>query len=971
MSGRPPKELVDALAERYRIEGRLGEGATSTVWLATDLKHDRKVALKVLSPELAAAVGKDRFLAEIRTTANLRHPHLLPLFDSGEAGGLLYYVMPHVEGESLRQRIDRAGPVPLAEALAILADVGAALAHAHARDVVHRDVKPANVLLGAGGALVADFGVAFALAGAGAGRLTATGLSIGTPAYMSPEQISGGEVDARTDVFALGCVLYEMLTGRRAFIGDSIQALAANILTGPTPSLQGTGADVPRAIDAALARALAKGPKERYPTIDAFLAAVQSRAPTRKRGPWLVPFAAAVVLAAGVGGTLAWRAVRRAEALSSIPEVRRLVDEGQYVEAYRVLRQAARWLPNDSTVASLLDEATMTLAVSTEPEGALVVARRFDPDGATSSAEVLGTTPLDRVILARGDYRLDLTLEGYADEARMASTELGREHAPAAVGRVLGLHVALQQRDRVPEGMIAVPGGTYELVSPGAPAGLVTELDPFFLDRYEVTNGDYTGFVDAGGYTRASLWDDAPDPVRRVLTDRTGLPGPRDWVSQRPAVEGSEGLPVSGVSWFEARAYCDWAGKRLPTLFEWEKAARNGIIAYGGVFMPWGWAGSTDRGGDRANFNSAGPVPVDAHPFGISPFGAYGMAGNVREWVQNASGTGRITAGGSWQGPSYLYSTYGVMAPGSASPATGFRCARGDASGDQGAGPLELEPPTPSYTPVDRGTYQTLRQYYRYDPVPPRPRFAGSAATSAWTRERIWIDGPAGDSILVYFYAPATAVPPYQTIVYGPTSAPLYGEPVVDEVEWILGPAIRSGRAVLAPVLKGMHERPRPISLGEVDPGSVQWRDIVVEAATETRLAMDYAETRGDVDRNALAYVGSSAGAGARLPVSVVDERFRAVAYIGGGIDERQRPVLPEADIVNFAPYVGAPILMIHGRNDEDNTWLGRGLPLWSLFPEPKDSLIVAGAGHIPPVESRAPALNDFLDRILGPVTRR
>ena len=215
----PITRLNAALEGRYAIERELGEGGMATVYLADDLKHKRKVALKVLKPELAAVVGAERFLAEITTTANLTHPHILPLHDSGEADGFLFYVMPHIEGESLRERIDREKQLAVDDALAITQKVAGALDYAHGNGVVHRDIKPGNILLSERGEpLIADFGIALAVAQAGAGRITETGLSLGTPHYMSPEQATGDrDVDPRSDVYALGCVLYEMLAGQPPF----------------------------------------------------------------------------------------------------------------------------------------------------------------------------------------------------------------------------------------------------------------------------------------------------------------------------------------------------------------------------------------------------------------------------------------------------------------------------------------------------------------------------------------------------------------------------------------------------------------------------------------------------------------------------------------------------------------------------------------------------------------------------------
>jgi serine/threonine-protein kinase len=227
----PASRLNAALEGRYRIERELGEGGMATVYLADDLKHERKVALKVLKPELAAVIGAERFLAEIKTTANLQHPHILPLHDSGEADGLLFYVMPYVEGESLRERLDRDRQLGVDEAVGIATKVAAALQAAHERGVIHRDIKPANILLSKGEPLISDFGIALAVSAGGAGRLTETGLSLGTPHYMSPEQATGDQsVGAATDLYALGCVLYEMLVGEPPYTGSTPQAILGKII---------------------------------------------------------------------------------------------------------------------------------------------------------------------------------------------------------------------------------------------------------------------------------------------------------------------------------------------------------------------------------------------------------------------------------------------------------------------------------------------------------------------------------------------------------------------------------------------------------------------------------------------------------------------------------------------------------------------------------------------------------------------
>jgi serine/threonine-protein kinase len=257
--------LNAALEGRYEIERELGEGGMATVYLAKDLKHNRNVALKVLKPELAAVVGAERFLAEIETTANLQHPHILPLFDSGEADSFLFYVMPYVEGETLRERIDRENQLPVDEALGIATSVASALQHAHDRGVIHRDIKPGNILLQDGQPVVADFGIALAVGAAGGTRLTETGLSVGTPYYMSPEQATGDQgVGPASDTYALACVLYELLVGEPPFPGKTAQAVLGKIIQGAPVSATAIRKSIPPNVDAAIRKALEKLPADRF-----------------------------------------------------------------------------------------------------------------------------------------------------------------------------------------------------------------------------------------------------------------------------------------------------------------------------------------------------------------------------------------------------------------------------------------------------------------------------------------------------------------------------------------------------------------------------------------------------------------------------------------------------------------------------------------------------------------------------------
>ena len=380
--------LQAALADRYALERELGRGGMATVYLAQDRKHHRQVAIKVLKTELAAALGPERFLREIAIAARLNHLHILPLHDSGEAEGFLYYVMPYVEGESLRGRLTRERHLPLNEALAIAREVADALSYAHSHDVIHRDIKPENILLSSGHALVADFGIARAITTAGGDKLTSTGINVGTPDYMSPEQAAGsGHLDGRSDIYSLGCVVYEMLAGEAPYTGPSAQAIIAKRLSEPVPHLR-TLREVPEAVEQAVTKALARAPADRFATATEFAQALAAPSPPRvrptRRRFWIVVASGSAIVAFGFG-VLALAPREKLALLRTL-----ITRQPAILHARRVVVAPFENMTGDSSLAQLGDMAADWITEGLMRVGAAEV---VDARTALVTAKLVEATP--------------------------------------------------------------------------------------------------------------------------------------------------------------------------------------------------------------------------------------------------------------------------------------------------------------------------------------------------------------------------------------------------------------------------------------------------------------------------------------------------------------------------------------------------------------------------------------------------
>ncbi|HYC51645.1 MAG TPA: protein kinase [Gemmatimonadaceae bacterium] len=908
--------LNDVLAGRYVIERELGHGGMATVYLARDERHQRMVAVKVLRPDLAVALGGERFLREIRIAATLQHPNILTLIDSGVVGDVLYYVMPFADGQSLRDRL-AGGPLPVSDAVRYLHDVFDALAHAHTQGIVHRDVKPDNIMISGRHALVVDFGIAKAMSaarleavGAGDEALTQVGASIGTPAYMAPEQAAGDpDVNHSADIYAAGVVAYEMLSGSPPFIGPAQQVLAAQIHKEPAP-LATVAPATPAALARLVMRCLEKEPANRFSSADDALLQLESLATPEPRVSsakgdvrlsrrTAIAMGTAAVLLLGAVGFAGYRKVsdERWARSVAVPEITRLIEGNVFDSAFALATRAERILGDDASLAALWPRTSAKVAFVSEPAGARVFRTSYnDSLGWT----LLGVTPTDSIRVPLGPSRYRYELAGYHPVHRATGPGGAR-------GRVV-----LQHMDSTDGRMVRVPRGQAEVAMPGLSRLPILPTPEFLIDKYEVTNAEYKRFVDAGGYEKSEYWEHAfvegghtlprAEAMRRFV-DRTGRPGPATWeAGDFPAGQGD--IPVTGISWYEGAAYAKFVGKSLPTLYHWNRAAST---TQGALMIP------------GSNYGGQGPVRGSTFR-GMSIFGAFDMAGNVREWVFNATGDKRFILGGGWSDGAYSFSDAYAQPPMNRSPLNGMRLVK--ATTPDGLGSPQLAAAVAQeyrdYTkerPAGDVAFRGYRSFYEYDRSPLNARLDYRDTTSEhWVRERVSFDAAyGGERTGVVMFIPKHRRPPFQAVVVMGGSNLLYTTSDSAINPRFLDYLVKSGRMVVWPIYKGMFDRGVGLTTDSPQETSA-YRDLVVAMVKDNGRAVDYLVTRADVDSSKLAFFGASFGGRVSPPLLAMEPRFKAAMLNVTGLKmERARS---EVDPINFLPRIRLPLLMLNGRYD-------------------------------------------------------
>jgi len=965
-----PQFAPGEMLAQYRVEAKLGQGGMGAVYRAFDTRLHREVALKVLPPEhFADPESKRRLLREARAASALNHPNIVTVHEVGSEGGVDFIAMEMVEGKSLDNVIPAQG-LRLAEALDYAVQITGGLAMAHAAGIIHRDLKPGNIMVTGpasghpGLVKLLDFGLAQRVRLAESETtLSVEGAIAGTPAYMSPEQAEGRSVDARSDVFSFGVVLYQMLTGRQAFSGDSTASVLAAVLREEPPPF---GTKIPRDLEKVVARCLRKDPAQRFQQMDdvrlalarelsscqADLAGVGLRGLVRRPRYALPAAALLVALVAGlVWSWLRYSSVRWVHEVA-LPQIEKLISHDDNFGAFVLAQKAMRLVPDDPAVQSWWREVSWEFTLVTPPPGAAIYIRGFYAPERPESWMFLGKSPLQKTRVPAFGHMTGRSSNGYV---RWRIQKEGFETL-----EVSGYprDFVLSPRGSSPKDMVLV--GTRSVDIRCLPTA---KVEDFWLDKYEVTNRQFKEFVDAGGYQKREYWkppfvkDGHPMSWEQAMAefkDATGRPSPATW-ELGSYKEGQAEFPVGGVSWYEAAAYAEFAGKSLPTVYHWFAATPSSDVAY-----------EYTR---TSNFDLAGPTKVGSRQ-DLGQYGTFDLAGNVREWCWNDAGGKRYILGGAWSEPRYLFLEPIAMPAWDRTVTNGFRCARYKA-------PLSeaLAAPAPSacrdYSkekPVADAVFQIYKSLYAYDRGELNAKVEGVDDSSEyWRREKVSFNAAYGNErVVAHLFLPKNASPPYQVVIHFPGVWALYTDSSDDLylASEMVDFVIRSGRALVFPVLKDTFER--RVKSGPSGPNA--GREQSIQRSKDLGRTIDYLATRSDIDARKIAYQGLSWGASKGPVMTAVEERFRVSILVAGGLPNSHQP--PELDAVNFAPRTRIPVLMLNGREDYVYPLETSQYPLFRLLgaPEKDKRHVVFDSGHTPPRQALIKETLDWLDKYLGPV---
>ena len=981
------------LAGKYRIVEPIGKGGMGVVYKAEDIKLDRTVALKFLPAELSEdSEARERFVREAKAAAALSHAHICTIHEIGEEENQYFIAMECIKGQSLKQKIQK-GPLDQTEALAVAIQVAEGLEEAHKNGIIHRDIKPGNIMLTDNGtAKVMDFGLAKVLGGS---LITKEAKTMGTVAYMSPEQARGEPVDQRTDIWSLGVVFYEMLSGELPFRGDQEASILYSVVHGEPDPFQELRPPIPSELQQIIFRALKKKPESRYQSAGEMLSELKAYRDVLKAeaaGVWnfrmlvrrlrrprvAIPvFLGLVALAL----LLFWHFDRQAKIRwaeeVALPELETLIDIAppmndyrKTVRAYDLAVRAERYIADNPELQKLLPMCAVSPSVITEPPGARIYIQEYVfPD---HEWRLLGISPLKGPRLPYVYYRWRIEKEGYETVFLVSDPchSLPPDKEPKDWG--LEMTLILKKEGTVPAGMVRIPPVLTDAGSAADPAA----LGDFFVDRHEVTNRQFKEFVRDGGYQDPRYWrhefvKDGKilgwEEATALFVDRTNRPGPATWEGGA-FPEGQADFPVFGVSWYEAAAFAEYAGKSLPTADHWSAATGMDWGNKLGAFYIFLVA--------RSNLKGSGPMAVGTNQ-AANIFGTFDMAGNVREWCSNDTEKGKCLRGAAFGDPDYMFSAISQAPPFDRSLRNGFRCA------------IYIDPekiPPKAWAAVEAEEYRdylkespasdevfkVLKAQFSYD----RMDLKAVAETrddgpGDWVKEKVVFDAAyGGERMAAYLYLPKNAQPPFQTVIFFPGGAGLDGDSaaMMDKGQFRIVDFIpKNGRALVFPVYRGTFERGT-----EGDSfGPRQYIDDTVKLVNDCRRTIDYLETRPDIDMTKLAYLGLSWGARMGILIPAVEDRIQVIIDISGGLDKNAKDRRPyEIDQVHYLPRITVPTLMLNGRYDLLFPPEASVEPVFKLLgtPDKDKRLMLFDTDHWIPREDVIRETLSWLDTYLGPV---
>jgi len=969
--------MIGMRISHYQILEKVGEGGMGVVYKAQDTKLDRLVALKFLPEHVSVgSADLERFIQEAKAASALNHPNILTIYDFIEDQEQSFIAMELVEGESLKTKIveakEKGSRLPISQVLDYAYQIAQGLFKAHEKGIVHRDVKSDNIMVTNDGLIkIMDFGLAKLKGKAG---MTRAGSTVGTPAYMSPEQIQGDEVNEQADIWSFGVVLFELLTGEHPFHGEHESAMMYSITNEDPKPLGNLRSEVPFELQQIIERCMKKDRSQRYASMSQILLDISKLRPAAgvevkalslqaimnslKRPAVGVPLVLVILV---LGYFTYWYVDRGAKIRWAheevLPEVDRLIGEGKWASAYFLARQIEGVVGDDPLFVKLRSLYAARGVIRTEPPGAEILVAQYgtSPENWIS----LGLTPTDTIFLPRGLWRLNLRKEGFYTFDGSGFFLWGSFFWGG------GGTIKLDSTGSLSENMVRVPGGMYTLNIPGLDHLEPVRVDEYFIDKFETTNKEYKQFVDHGGYQKKEHWKHPFVENGRTLTwqeamkefvDATGRPGPSTWeLGTYP--EGKADYPVGGISWFEAAAYAEFRGKSLPTVHHWNIAAETRASAF---IIP------------ASNFEKKGLAPVGRYP-GSSPLGTTDMGGNVREWCFNSSDNQRSIMGGGWNDEPYMFTDYFAQPPFDRSSTNGVRCVK----------VLEPEKTSPAaYASIDRDPYRNFlkekpvsdavfkiyRSMYEYDRTPLNAIIETADTTSDWIKQKISLDaGYGGERLTVFLFAPRVGNPPYQAVVYFPGSGALHTRSSRFLEVWWIDFIVKSGRAVMYPVYKGTYERGTALN-SDYPSETIIWKEHMIAWGKDIGRSIDYLQSRSDIDANKTAYYGVSWGGMIGPILTAVEKRFKAsVLYVAGLNFQR---ALPEVDAINYVGRATVPVIMLNGKYDNFFPVETSQKPLFKLLGAPLQDkkYVVYEGGHFVPRNQLIKESLDWLDKYLGPV---